>query len=250
MYSTASEHTRVPWTAHSYNIAFSDEIGHFEYCNSADPTTFNCIVPGANDSTLDADDIFCLTPDQGFIPQGFQQIGGCIFPELDFDGVPYGLNWPGTIRNHHQDTQVHGQPIHFTSPVFFDRKGELENYDRLAFETNVNVFETGCDFVVTGNGCVVPPPGVPFYPFYTTSGDDKCSWQEGGALIPGTTNTFGGSATSEFGPPLFLLYQTGPNSAGSFVNDNRRILGHNPCKASGLGRLFGGEMQEMLNHRN
>jgi hypothetical protein len=28
MYSTSSEHTRVPWTAHSYNVSFSDEIGH------------------------------------------------------------------------------------------------------------------------------------------------------------------------------------------------------------------------------
>jgi len=26
MYSTSSEHTRVPWAAHSYNAAFSDEI--------------------------------------------------------------------------------------------------------------------------------------------------------------------------------------------------------------------------------
>src|SRR5439155_16342941 len=33
MYSTSSEHTRVPWAAHNYNVAFSDEIGHFEYCN-------------------------------------------------------------------------------------------------------------------------------------------------------------------------------------------------------------------------
>src|SRR5262249_30490910 len=30
MYATSSEHTRVPWAAHSYNVAFSDEIGHFE----------------------------------------------------------------------------------------------------------------------------------------------------------------------------------------------------------------------------
>src|SRR2546421_2809131 len=29
MYSTSSEKTRVTWAAHSYNIAFSDEIGHF-----------------------------------------------------------------------------------------------------------------------------------------------------------------------------------------------------------------------------
>src|ERR1044071_3534116 len=33
MYASSSEHTRVPWAAHSYNVAFSDEIGHFEYCN-------------------------------------------------------------------------------------------------------------------------------------------------------------------------------------------------------------------------
>jgi hypothetical protein len=30
MYATSSEHTRVPGAAHSYNVAFSDEIGHFE----------------------------------------------------------------------------------------------------------------------------------------------------------------------------------------------------------------------------
>ena len=35
MYSTASEQTRVIWAAHSYNVAFADEIGHFEFCNGA-----------------------------------------------------------------------------------------------------------------------------------------------------------------------------------------------------------------------
>src|SRR6266581_1728675 len=34
MYSTSSEKTRVPWAAHSYNIAFSDEIGHFDWCTA------------------------------------------------------------------------------------------------------------------------------------------------------------------------------------------------------------------------
>ena len=34
MYATSSEHTRVVWAAHSYNVAFSDEIGHFEFCDA------------------------------------------------------------------------------------------------------------------------------------------------------------------------------------------------------------------------
>src|SRR5439155_16747925 len=65
MYSTSSEHTRVPWAAHSYNVAFSDEIGHFEYCphvHSADGSndlgTFVCDKgPTASDPAgSDADD--------------------------------------------------------------------------------------------------------------------------------------------------------------------------------------------------
>ena len=35
-YATSSEKTGNTWTAHSYNIAFSDEIGHYEYCNQTD----------------------------------------------------------------------------------------------------------------------------------------------------------------------------------------------------------------------
>ena len=37
MYSTSSPQTRVIWAAHTYNVAFSDEIGHFEYCNGPNP---------------------------------------------------------------------------------------------------------------------------------------------------------------------------------------------------------------------
>src|SRR2546430_17708788 len=70
MYATSSEHTRVPWAAHSYNVAFSDEIGHFNYCDVQD----NSIVTGLGaclsspvENEVDpktgthneADDLFC-----------------------------------------------------------------------------------------------------------------------------------------------------------------------------------------------
>src|SRR5262249_60621600 len=45
MYSTSGEHTRVPWAAHSYNVAFPDEIGHLEYCPKVTGFTGNCPVP-------------------------------------------------------------------------------------------------------------------------------------------------------------------------------------------------------------
>jgi hypothetical protein len=63
MYSTSSEDTRVVWAAHSYNVAASDEIGHFEYCNAVDAQGGNCTQavcerPGG----LDGDDTFCFAP--------------------------------------------------------------------------------------------------------------------------------------------------------------------------------------------
>lgn len=67
--------------------------------------------------------------------------------------VPYGLNWPGTSTDPQKDVSLHADPIRFTSPVFQDDEGTLHNYDRVGFETNVNVFEANCDFRVTGNGC-------------------------------------------------------------------------------------------------
>src|SRR5438067_2893289 len=62
MYSTSSEHTRVPWAAHSYNVAFSDEIGHWEYCNHANVKGV-CVNPGVTENKKDADDTQCFNAD-------------------------------------------------------------------------------------------------------------------------------------------------------------------------------------------
>jgi len=55
-----------------------------------------------------------------------------------------------------------------------------------------------------------------------------CQWQLGGANIPGTTQTFGGTSTAEFGPLLPLTY---PGAAGPVTrfNNFRQTLAHNPC---------------------
>lgn len=172
MYSTSSENTRVPWAAHSYNIAFSDEIGHFEFCNAFNtnqnsPSFLACTVPGPTevDLRLDADDFPCANPVFFGFPNSFIPITGCIGSDTDFDGPAYGLNWPGT-GNLSRDSSIHPTPIQFTSPQFMTPAG-LTNYDRIAFETDLPAFEGSCD-VRSGTGCQNPPAGAQFYPIFST----------------------------------------------------------------------------------
>lgn len=240
MYSTASPSARVTWAAHSYNIAFSGELGHFEYCSAVDQNG-NCTAGDAGldengnpASSADADDQDCVVPGSPLLPQGFVQIGGCIFNDLDFDGVSYGLNWPGTERPAASDSEIHAGPIQFTSPVFTDSSGNPQNYSQAAFETNLPGLETqstpACD-TTSGTNCINPPPGAAFYPIYTTANaGGQCVWQFGGALLPGTTHTFGGNAEAEYGPPTAFLYAVagGKKSVLSY-QDFHRTLESNPC---------------------
>jgi hypothetical protein len=250
IYSTSSEHTRVPWAAHSYNIAFSDEIGHFEYCNAVDVEGGTCTQDGIHD--LDnglpsgaEDDFFCF--DAAFENSlGQVPIGGCVFTDFDFDGVPYQFVWPGTFTNKRLDRSVHPQPVRFTSPLFTDSEGERRNYNRVAFEVDLPRIESAtnppCQRHISnpadphpGQGCVNPPTGANFYPLYTTTQNEdgeNCIWQLGGAHIPGTINTFGGTSTTEFGPLLASAYPAvgGPSFR---YNNFRKVLNSNPCPAQG-----------------
>jgi hypothetical protein len=230
MYSTSSEHTRVVWAAHSYNVAFSDEIGHFELCNAVDTTVGSCTQAGANDkSGLDSDDVGCFSADQSLRVQ----VSGCLGGDADFDGASYLKDWPGTTTPS-QDALLHPTAVQFTSPVF----NGFQHYQRNGFEADLPRIEAAdsidprfapCNRT-TGANCVNPPPGAQFYPIYTTrGGPGGCQWQLGGANIPGTRNTFGGTSTAEYGPLLLLTYP-GPGFAPTQrFNNFRQILARNPC---------------------
>jgi hypothetical protein len=240
-YATSSEHTRVPGAAHSYNIAFSDEIGHFEYCSSVAQEFGACTSNPADDPPSALDDSECV--DAAFVASfGLIPIGGCIDEDEDFDGVPYRNNtWPGSFRNPFLDALFHAQPIVFSSPLFKDRKGHLENFSRVAFETDMPRIEfltnPPCQRHLSnpadpnpGAGCVNPPLGAAFYPIYSTRLDRKgCQWQEGGRFIPGTVDDFGGDSQHEYGPILALFYPA-PNFQPQYIyEDFHRTLPFNPC---------------------
>jgi hypothetical protein len=227
MFSTSSENTRVLWAAHSYNVAFSDEIGHFEYCNATAGGGARCTTAGATDpSGVDGDDVGCFGPaDSTLVP-----ITGCLGSDIDFDGPEYGNNWPGTNPNTALDRKYHASPIEFTSPLF----NGSQNYSRVAFETDLPRIEDSvspCRH--TGVGCTNPPGGSAFYPFFSAvrSEDGGCVWAEGGAFIKGAINTFGGSSATEYGTTPFEIFYPAPGGFIFRYNDFRTIQSNNPCRA-------------------
>ena len=243
MYSTSSEHTRAAWTAHTYNIAFSDEIGHFELCNAVDQEGGNCIQAGADDPKgLDDDDTGCFTgPFLALF--GLQPIGACINGDFDFDGASYQARWAGT-GDPQTDAQLKPAPIRFTSPQFRRTGGgddNLREYNRVAFEADLAGIEfesnPACDVFNGGQGCTNPPTGAAFYPLFSAAKHaGECVWQLGGPAIPGTTNNFGGTSTTEFGPISGIAFAepatpAQPNGRSVIIFGNyRRILNENPCR--------------------
>ena len=230
MYATSSEHTRVPWAAHSYNVAFSDEIGHFELCNAVDGEGGNCTSPGAGDSDgPDGDDVGCFTGASSLRVQ----VTGCLGGDEDFDGPSYRKDWPGSTTPA-EDARLHPTAVTFTSPVFngfhhYARNGFEADLPRIEAADSIDPRFPACDRN-TGANCVNPPPGAEFYPIYTTRrGVLGCQWQLGGPNIPGTVNTFGGTSTAEYGPLLRLTYPGAGFQPITRINNFRQILGHNPC---------------------
>jgi hypothetical protein len=219
----------VTWAAHTYNVAFSDEIGHFENCTAASTEyPYPCTAGGDEDG----DDYFCFNASDSLLVP----IGGCIYTDGDFDGKSYGKTWPGTLANVAKDQSLHSSPIIFSSPLFKPpASGTGANYSRVAFETDLPRIErptdspnNNCD-KYTGTGCVNPPNGATFYPFYSnTQFDSACYWQFGGNYLPNTTNNFGGSSVTEFGTVPLLVHYEGFDR----YNDFRNILNNNPCPAS------------------
>jgi hypothetical protein len=239
MYSTSSPNTRVPWAAHSYNVAFSDEIGHFEYCNNgAVQPDGTCAASNRTDfAGVDSDDVFCLPSS---LSTRFP-VSGCAGTDFDFDGTPYLKDWPGSSSSQKTNKQLFPTSIQFSSPLISGKT----NYSRVAFEADmprIEQFTTPpCQRHTTdphpGAGCVNPPAGAHFYPWFTTTGKGtSCLWQLGGGHIPGTTNNFGGSSATEFGTRahgnlLQLFYPNANYTLIRIFEDFRHILSSNPCRS-------------------
>jgi hypothetical protein len=220
MYSTSGPTTRVLWAAHTYNVAFSDEIGHFDFCTHINANTGACDglegVPG-DQEPADGDDFACF-PSVEALRYPATGCAGTNTP--GFDGVPYQKSyWPGSSGN----TPT---PILFSSPK--TGAGYATAYPQFAFETDLSRIEAAdlggvCDRT-TGAGCVNPPvsdDGTPvFYPYFSTvSTKSGCNFGLG-ASLKHTINNFGGSSSAEYGPLLFSTYWAFGGHGASLTRTN------------------------------
>ena len=242
MYSTSSPQTRVIWAAHTYNVAFSDEIGHFEFCTGPNqiPATPFGVDPAGNPITCpagnvegrgkdteptDGDDNFCFHGSEALLVH----VNGCTDTNTGFDGVSYQRDWPDG------NTEVHPQPWLFSSPLTGPHYNV--NYTRMAFEADLPDIETNACNRTTGVGCTLIPTtddGQPaaFYPFFSTlhknGNGHGCLWAFGNDLPGG--NDLGRNA--QYGSLLTSTYLAfgGGEATVNRINNFRNILS-NPCRA-------------------
>ena len=240
MYSTSSEQTRVTWAAHSYNVGFSYEIGHFQWCNGAavpasrfgfDSSGNPVTCPEGNTEGFGSDqeategpgeDDFCFPASEALR----FHVQGCSETNSGFDGASYLPLWPDG------NTSLHPGPTRFTGPLFGSSYNHA--YDRMAFEADLPAIEggQGCNRT-TGAGCTLIPTTddnepAAFYPFFTTHPvSGTCNWQFGNN-IPGDTSNFGENAQYGTLLPLSYLRFGGGGAAVTRINDYRGVI-DNPC---------------------
>jgi hypothetical protein len=179
------------------NVNFSMEIGHFE--------------PGA-DGDHDAVDAPCFSGPDDLIP-------GCLGADTDFDGPSYRHVWPNGSRNVASPVSIRSVRGGGIGPLSRSDDGTFDHpFPIMHIESTVADSEDTCQ--VNGVGCVVPPQGAIFYPFYSLqeSGDDARTC----ALVFGE---FSGPGIDDFGRDR----QYGTSNLPWFFGQNSSGPRANPC---------------------
>lgn len=189
-FATAKFDNFIPWAALQANVNVAFEIGHF--------------TPGVKGDN-DPDDAPCFPG---------PTVAGCLGADVDFDGTSYRHDWPDFTRRNADPVRIRSASGEGLGPLSADGDDYVRPYRVMQLETNVAGSEKTCH-LTNGSGCVVPPKGARFYPFYAIKSeddgeDDQCSLMFGNFHGEDVKN-FGGDA--QYGAPNNTWF-FGTNSGG------------------------------------
>jgi len=194
-YDTAKFGNFVAWAVLQANINFAMEIGHFEIGSNGDN---------------DADDAPCFPG---------PTVAGCIGSDRDFDGTSYLRDWPDGTSSSASSIAIRSVLGKGIGPLSTsDGTGPYDQaFPIIQFETTVSGSESTC--MPNGVGCVIPPAGAKFYPFFALARDGNATSKNCallfGNLSGSEISNFGGDA--QYGAPN-LYWFFGQNSGGPQSN--------------------------------
>ena len=190
MFATSSEQTRV-WTAHTYNVAFSMEIGH---------------------QTQD----------------GYTNVGDSTFMGPSYVHDWAGSLPPATDSTVHASSIAFPSPLFL--PTHGHGSGQYDSVAFEADMPNFEIDDPQACVTATGVNCTNPPQGAAFYPIYSTAKAGllnlSCVWHFGDTQIANTNNLFGGDSAVEYGALLETFF---PGLGFRFENYHN-TLDNNPCE--------------------
>ena len=222
MYSTSSEHTRVPWAAHSYNVAFSDEIGHFQYCATIP-------VEGGDAPTRR------LTTTTRVLQRGVLAArAGRRLPRqqqrLRRNELPARL-----AGDRPEPRAGHEIPRGSVSSRARSSTGARTTHALPSKPTCRESRRPTSAATATGRRARTASTRRRARTSIRSTRPAKhghdCCLAVGRHVPPGTKNTFGGNSTAEFGPLLHSVYPGNGFMPLFRYNNFRRILNSNPCPA-------------------
>jgi hypothetical protein len=202
-YNTDRAQNILPWGAGPYAINSEFEIGHFEPCTKVSGSAKFTLGSFTDTYALNCSGPYETTKDKGSVNEPGDApcyrkgdthggtappnlVTGCdVFfnavGDLDYDGTNYRTDWPDSVTpDTFPATFLQSQPT-----------SRGQSYESIQLETDNAATQPGCN-LANGSGCVMPPAGADFYPFWTLAKvNGQCVW-EFGQMRNG--NTFGGDA--------------------------------------------------------
>ena len=187
-FATASQGLGTPWANLFPNVAFDNEIGHWELCSDS-----SCSSPPQEPNGpmgMLVTDSNCGT---------VRGVAGCFDSELDHDGTSYLPDWPDGSANHPASwiiTSITNNGVGPLSAPTSSSSNYTQGYKTIQFETT--------ESTTTAAGG--------FYPFFSQAGTGNNCVFNFGNHIPGVT-TSDLSQSSQYNPRVAIANPCFPASA-------------------------------------